>query len=123
MPQLDLYSILNQFFWGFIFFVTFYYFITFYFIPTLFTSLYARKFFINSRSDEVSNLVACAFLTHVLISIQIDQVSLSLQQLIDYAIYPKIVCSSTYASAFDIEFEKAFTIEENNLEKNEKNNF
>jgi hypothetical protein len=117
MPQLDLYSILNQFFWGFIFFVTFYYLITFFFIPSLFTSMYARKVFIGSRAAEVSSLVACVFLAHAAVLFHFDQTASSLQTLIDYTIYPKMVCASTYSALFDIEFEKSFIVDDEILKK------
>jgi len=112
MPQLDLYSILNQFFWGFFFFVTFYCFITFFFIPSLFTSMYARKVFIDSRASEVSLTVASIFLTHAVVLIHFDRTVHGFQHLIDYTIYPKIVYSSTYSTSFDAEFEKGFIIDE-----------
>lgn len=111
MPQLDLYSILNQFFWGSFFFVIFYYLITFFFIPTFFTSLYARKAFSDSRAHEISCLVSVVFLAHVLITSFFDSLFDDFSSFFDYLIYSRVVTSSVYDAAFTLEFQKAYEMD------------
>ncbi len=53
MPQLDFFSIANQFFWGIFYFIFFYVVITYYVIPSIFSSIFARNFYIsNSKTDS-----------------------------------------------------------------------
>lgn len=61
MPQLDLYSIGNQFFWGLIFFVTFYFLISFYIIPAVFSSMFARSEFSDSLGSSSAILLSYCF--------------------------------------------------------------
>ena len=57
MPQLDFFSISNQFFWGIFYFVLFYAIMELYVVPTLFTSIFAREYFIkNTSTDSNDNL-------------------------------------------------------------------
>lgn len=112
MPQLDLYSILNQFFWGSFFFVLFYYCITFFFVPTFFASLYARKAFTESRIQETFCFAGVVFLSHVLISLAAELLFDNFNAFLDYVIYAKVVSSSVYATSFDFDFEKLQVDEE-----------
>ena len=53
MPQLDFFSIANQFTWGIIYFAIFYFLVNYFIVPTIFASLFAREYFIkNSNSDN-----------------------------------------------------------------------
>lgn len=53
MPQLDFWSISNQFFWGILYFFFFYSVINYYVIPSVFSSIFARNFYIsNSFGDS-----------------------------------------------------------------------
>lgn len=108
MPQLDLYSILNQFFWGSFFFLTFYYFITFFFVPAFFTSLYARKAFTESRTQETFCFVGLVFLSHICIVLVFDALFDSIASFLDYVIYSRVVSSSVYGAAFDFELQKVY---------------
>jgi hypothetical protein len=57
MPQLDFFSIANQFTWGIIYFSIFYFIINYFLVPTIFASIFAREFFIkNSSSDNFENI-------------------------------------------------------------------
>jgi len=108
MPQLDLYSILNQFFWGSFFFVLFYYCITFFFIPTFFTSLYARKAFTESRTQETFHLAGVVFFSHIILTSTASSLFDSFGSFLDYVIYSKVVSSSVYGASFDLEFQKLY---------------
>lgn len=61
MPQLDLYSIGNQFFWGFIFFALFYYFATYYVIPSIFSIMFARAFYVSKINTDAITVVSFCF--------------------------------------------------------------
>lgn len=55
MPQLDFFSIANQFFWGIFYFVFFYVVITYYVIPSIFSSIFARNFYISNSTTDSSD--------------------------------------------------------------------
>jgi hypothetical protein len=57
MPQLDFFSIANQFTWGIVYFAIFYFLINYFIVPTIFASIFAREYFIkNSSSDNFENI-------------------------------------------------------------------
>ena len=57
MPQLDFFSIANQFTWGIIYFVIFYFIVNYFVVPTIFASIFAREYFIkNSSSDNFESI-------------------------------------------------------------------
>jgi hypothetical protein len=112
MPQLDLFSILNQFLWGLLFFLVFYFLITFFFIPSLFTSMYARRAFTDSRSGEVFHLVASIFFAHAYVFLFADELASEFQSLLEQIMYSKAISSSVYSSSFELEFQKAYEFEE-----------
>lgn len=108
MPQLDLYSILNQFFWGSLFFLTFYYFITFFFVPAFFTSLYARKAFTESRTQEIFCFVGAIFFSHAFVVFAFEALFDNFSNFLDYVIYSRVVSSSIYGATFEFELQKAY---------------
>jgi len=62
MPQLDFFSISNQFFWGIIYFSVFYFFVSYFVVPTLFVSIFAREYFTKiSGSDNSDNVFFTQF--------------------------------------------------------------
>jgi hypothetical protein len=57
MPQLDFFSISNQFTWGIFYFVIFYFLVNNFVVPTIFASIFAREFITkNSSADGFENL-------------------------------------------------------------------
>ncbi len=52
MPQLDFFSISNQFFWGIFCFSLFFYIVNFFVLPSLYSSIFARNYFINTASGD-----------------------------------------------------------------------
>lgn len=57
MPQLDFFSIANQFTWGILYFAIFYFLVNYFIVPTIFASIFAREYFIkNSSSDNFENI-------------------------------------------------------------------
>jgi hypothetical protein len=56
MPQLDIYNIFSQLFWGSFFFISFYFFISLIVVPSIFSFLFSRVFFnsFNKAYYEVS---------------------------------------------------------------------
>ncbi len=57
MPQLDFFSIANQFTWGIVYFAIFYFLVNYFVIPTIFASIFAREYFIkNSNSDNFESV-------------------------------------------------------------------
>lgn len=104
MPQLDLFSIFNQFFWGCIFFAIFYYYNAFYFIPSFFASLHARKSFSEGRSLEIFSLLGSTLIAHVFISAFFESMFDSLTGFFDYLIYSRALNGAVYESSFDLEF-------------------
>jgi len=61
MPQLDFFSISNQFFWGIFYFILFYIIMEFYVVPTLFASIFAREYFIKNAGTDGNDNVYYAF--------------------------------------------------------------
>ncbi len=112
MPQLDLFSILNQFLWGLIFFLIFYFLVTFFFIPSLFTSMYARRAFADSRTGEIFHLISSIFIVHLYVSLFVDEFVSDLQSILGQLLYSKAVSSSVYMASFELEFQKAYEFED-----------
>ena len=52
MPQLDFFSIANQFTWGIVYFAIFYFLINYFIVPTIFASIFAREYFIKNSSSN-----------------------------------------------------------------------
>jgi hypothetical protein len=116
MPQLDVYSVANQLFWGSVFFALFYYLLVFVFIPTFFSSLYARHAVSGGRSAELTELVTLIFAAHVFVFLSLETVERSMAVLADQVIYSRAVSSEAYESAFELEFADLF-LEELNEEE------
>jgi hypothetical protein len=112
MPQLDLYSIFNQLFWGSLFFAGFYYLLVFVFIPTFFSSLYARRSFSAGRSAELLELAGLIFAVHFFLAISVESIEAALVQLADQLVYARIVNLSAYETAFEFEFAQLFDEDE-----------
>jgi hypothetical protein len=113
MPQLDLYSIFNQLFWGSLFFAGFYYLLVFIFIPTFFSSLYARRSFSAGRSAELLELAGLTFAVHSFLVVSVESIEASLVQLADQLVYARVVNLDVYETAFEFEFAQLFEEEEN----------
>jgi hypothetical protein len=119
MPQLDIYSIANQLFWGSIFFAFFYYLLVFVFIPTFFSSLYARRVVTGGRSAETMELLNLVFATHVFVFITVEAIERSLSLLADQVVYSRAVNSEVYELAFELEFAELFLEELNEPDEEE----
>jgi len=62
MPQLDFFSISNQFFWGIFYFLLFYVIIELYVVPTLFASIFAREHFTKGGAIDSFDAVYYSFI-------------------------------------------------------------
>jgi len=113
MPQLDIYSIANQLFWGSIFFALFYYLLVFVFVPTFFSSLYVRRVVSGGRSDELHELVGLIFATHLFVLFAFEIIERDLLKLVDQIIYSRAVSSDLYETYFEQEFASLFDDEAN----------
>jgi hypothetical protein len=111
MPQLDLYSIFNQFFWGSFFFGLFYYLITFIFVPTFFTSLYARKAFSEIRTQEIFCFVGAVFIANVFAASAFSLLFDEFEVFLDTLIYSRVASSDAYSACADYEYTKAYDAE------------
>ncbi len=111
MPQLDLYSIFNQFFWGAFFFALFYYFITFIFVPTFFTSLYARKAFTELRSHEIFCFVGSIFIANLFTSLAFSLLFDELALFLDNLIYSRQAGADAYLASADFHYSKIYELE------------
>jgi len=108
MPQLDIYSISNQLFWGSVFFALFYYLLVFVFIPTFFSSLYARRVVSGGRSAELAELVNLVFMAHLFVFFSLEAIERSMALLADQVIYSRAVSAEVYEAAFELEFAELF---------------
>lgn len=63
MPQLDVYNIFSQIFWGSFFFISFYFFIIFVVIPTLFSFVFSRSFLNSYNKDFYEISFSLTFVT------------------------------------------------------------
>jgi hypothetical protein len=108
MPQLDLFSILNQLYWGSFFFAVFYYLITIFFIPAFFTSLYARKAFTESRSEEIYHLVGTLFFAHAVVNLFFESLFDNFASFFEHVIYARAVSAGVYETSFALEFHKLY---------------
>jgi len=61
MPQLDFFSISNQFFWGIFYFIFFYLLINFFVIPSIFSSIFARQAVISGTAGGSSDSIIYIF--------------------------------------------------------------
>src|SRR5690349_18289797 len=113
MPQLDIYSIANQLFWGSIFFAFFYYLLVFIFVPTFFSSLYVRRVISGGRSSELTELVSLVFTTHVFVLFSVELIERNLLELVDQVIYSRAVSSDLYEAYFELEFASLYEEEIN----------
>jgi len=113
MPQLDIYSISNQLFWGSVFFAFFYYLLVFVFVPTFFSSLYARRIVSGGRSAELAELVNLIFVAHLFVFFSLEVIERSMDLLADQVIYSRAVSSEVYEATFELEFAELFLDEVN----------
>lgn len=63
MPQLDIYNIFSQIFWGSFFFASFYFLISFVVVPTLFSFLFSRSFLSSYNKDFYETSFSLTFVT------------------------------------------------------------
>jgi hypothetical protein len=104
MPQLDLYSLVHQSLFGLVFFGFFYYRIHDVFIPSLFSSLYARKAFSDTRTSEITVFSGVLFLAHFCLLLAFDNVENEATKLLDGAVYAHILNTAVYSTSFSTEF-------------------
>lgn len=62
MPQLDIYNIFSQIFWGSFFFLSFYFVVAFIVVPTLFSFLFSRTFLNSYNKDFYETSFALTFI-------------------------------------------------------------
>lgn len=108
MPQLDFFSISNQFFWGIFYFFIFYIIIELYVVPTLFVSIFAREHFSKSGSIDSFDTVYYSFIAFNLFS----------QHLNEYANFNTALASELETTVFNLYFvfDEAVTFEINNFD-------
>lgn len=114
MPQLDFFSIANQFTWGILYFVIFYFIVNNFIVPTIFASIFAREFLVkNSSTDGFENLsyIFAAFylfnstisnLTELVESASLDQNNSDFN---NFVIVSKLVESEIYSAIVHNSFE------------------
>lgn len=61
MPQLDFFSISNQFLWGIFYFILFYLLINFFIVPSIFSSIFARQAIVSSSNSAAPDSVIYMF--------------------------------------------------------------
>lgn len=106
MPQLDFFSLGNQFFWGLLFFGTFYYVVVTCFIPAIFSLLYARKFYVKGI-DQTSYLFVAFLLSHqVLVQFLFNQFLADCTSSVDTLQSSRAISYSVISAVFDNEFKE-----------------
>lgn len=108
MPQLDLYSIASQFFWGIAFFCVFYYVITFYFIPSIFTILYARNYYTGGSSEVNSFVISYIFISQAINNVLYVESLEITSSAIDVSVQTSFVTSFLLSDIFHLEFADVF---------------
>jgi hypothetical protein len=91
MPQLDLFSLGNQFFWGVIFFVIFYFFTAYYVIPSVFSIMFARSFYTSKVSDDSVKLISLCFVFSSVASLYHSDFSSVIRSILDNVYANKFV--------------------------------
>lgn len=110
MPQLDFFSIANQFTWGIIYFVVFYFFVNNFVVPVIFASIFAREVVTkNATSDNFEN-VFYSFTTFYLFNSIISEISNDLNfanteirqlDFVTFVLFSKLAEFDINDSAFD----------------------
>jgi hypothetical protein len=72
MPQLDIYSIYNQSFWGILLFGLWYCFSTFFIVPSIYTILFARNHFLTTSKKSSFDLLSLALVHHTFFAVNAD---------------------------------------------------
>jgi len=108
MPQLDLYSIASQFFFGILFFCVFYYVTTFYFIPSIFTILYARNYYISSSNDINLFVTSYVFVLHVVVGLLVTDALGTAYAVNESAMQSSQINAFTLEEVSDFYFSQAF---------------
>jgi hypothetical protein len=73
MPQLDFYSIANQLVFGSLSFIFFYLIIELYIVPTLFTSIFARDYYLKNTRNNINTLFYYTFFAFYIFSRLVDE--------------------------------------------------
>jgi hypothetical protein len=73
MPQLDFYSIANQLVFGSLSFIFFYLTIELYVVPTLFTSIFARDYYLKNSRNNVNTLFYYSFFAFYIFSRLVEE--------------------------------------------------
>lgn len=68
MPQLDFFSISNQFFWGSAYFFIFYFIVELFLVPSIFSSLFAREQFVKNNGVSLFDTFYYSFFSFYLFS-------------------------------------------------------
>lgn len=100
MPQLDFFSIANQFTWGIFYFAIFYFIVNYFVVPTIFASIFAREYFIkNSSSDNFESVyytftaffVFNAFLSELITTSSEILVEISALEFNNFVVFSKLI--------------------------------
>lgn len=104
MPQLDFYSLSNQFFWGLLFFGIFYYVVLVFFIPAFFSLLFARKTFNQELTNTSYNLIAYVFILHASISLSSDELFTNMSMLIGHLKFSRVIAYAAMLESFNVDY-------------------
>lgn len=96
MPQLDIYNIFSQIFWGSFFFLSFYFFVVLIVVPTIFSILFSRVFLstYNKEYYEVSFAIIF-FSENSFFENHFEPTAKALEHALNSTIDSHVVCEST----------------------------
>lgn len=108
MPQLDLFSLGNQFFWGTIFFVFFYFLVSYYVIPSVFSIMFARTFFTNKLTDNSIKLISFCFVFSSISAFYYSDTITSIQATLDSVYANKFVYNVALNQFIELELNEIY---------------
>jgi hypothetical protein len=108
MPQLDLFSLGNQFFWGVIFFVIFYFLVSYYLIPSIFSIMFARAFYMNKLNDDSLKLISFCFVFTSISAIHYSEVITSVHTTLDSVYLNKFVYNVALSEHIELELNEIY---------------
>jgi len=110
MPQLDLFSLGNQFFWGVIFFVFFYFLVSYYVIPSVFSILFARTFYVNKLTDDSIKLISFCFVFSSIATLYYSDILSSIQSTLESSYLNKFVYNVALNEYIELELNEIYDI-------------
>jgi len=111
MPQLDIYGIYHQIIWGTLFSYYIYCLVVEVLIPSLFSSLYARRELSKKRSDSDFFIIGLSLSSYAFYMVEFDEVSDYASFVLTFASYELFTFGSFLGAVILSKFGETFSLE------------